>query len=46
MKISANCGGWGYEHIKAHIKPFMLRQGIPIKAVDAIIPMRILAYLE
>ena len=42
-------GGWGYEHILVNIKPFMLRQGIPIKSVDSMLyynPMRALAYLE
>ncbi len=42
-------GGWSYEHIKVNIKPFMLREGIPIKAVDTMIyynPMRAIAYLD
>ncbi len=42
-------GGWSYEHIKPNIKPFMLREGIPIKAVDTLIhynPMRAIAYLH
>jgi phosphotriesterase-related protein len=42
-------GGWSYEHIKLNIKPFMLREGIPIKAVDTMIyynPMRAIVYLD
>jgi len=42
-------GGWSYEHILVNIKPFMLRQGIPPKAVDTMIyynPMRVIAYLD
>jgi phosphotriesterase-related protein len=42
-------GGWGYEHIKLNIKPFMLREGIPPKAVDSMLyynPMRAIAYLD
>jgi phosphotriesterase-related protein len=41
-------GGWSYEHIITHIKPFMLRQGIPPKAIDTVLyynPMRAIAYL-
>ena len=40
-------GGWGYEHIKVNIKPFMLREGIPPKAVDSLLyynPARAIAY--
>ena len=41
-------GGWGYEHIIKHIKPFMLREGISQKAIDSMIyynPMEVIAYL-
>jgi phosphotriesterase-related protein len=42
-------GGWGYEHIIVNMKPFMLRAGIPPKAVDTMIyynPARVVAYLK
>lgn len=42
-------GGWGYEHIILNIKPFMIREGIPIKSIDTMIyynPMRAVAYLD
>jgi len=42
-------GGWGYEHIKVNIKPFMLREGIPVKSLDTMIyynPMRVMAYIN
>jgi phosphotriesterase-related protein len=42
-------GGWSYEHIQVNIKPFMLRKGLPPKAVDTIIyynPMRFIATLD
>ncbi len=42
-------GGWGYEHIIRNIKPFMLRNGIPPKAIDTMLyynPMRMIAYLD
>ena len=42
-------GGWSYEHIKLNVKPFMLREGIPLKAVDTMLyynPMRVIAYLD
>jgi phosphotriesterase-related protein len=41
-------GGWSYEHIKVNIRPFMLREGITVKAVDTMMyynPMRAIAYL-
>jgi phosphotriesterase-related protein len=42
-------GGWGYEHILVNIKPFMLRMGIPPKAIDTLLyynPARLMAYLD
>jgi phosphotriesterase-related protein len=42
-------GGWSYEHVIANIKPFMLREGIPPKAIDTMLcynPMRAIAYLR
>jgi phosphotriesterase-related protein len=42
-------GGWSYEHIILNMKPFMLREGIPVKSVDTMIyynPMRAIAYLD
>ncbi len=42
-------GGWGYEHILVNIKPFMLRMGIPPKAIDTMLyynPTRAIAYLD
>jgi Predicted metal-dependent hydrolase with the TIM-barrel fold len=47
--LTKKYGGWGYEHIIANIKPFMLRSGVPAKAVDSIIyynPARAVAYLD
>lgn len=41
-------GGWSYEHILVNIRPFMLREGIPLKAIDSLLyynPMRAIAYL-
>ena len=42
-------GGWGYEHILVNIKPFMLRMGVPPKAIDSLLyynPARAIAYLD
>ncbi len=42
-------GGWGYEHILVNIKPFMLRMGLPPKAIDTMLyynPARVMAYLD
>ena len=42
-------GGWGYEHILVNIKPFMLRMGLPPKAIDTMLyynPARLIAYLD
>jgi len=42
-------GGWGYEHILVNIKPFMLRMGLPPKAIDTLLyynPARLIAYLD
>jgi len=42
-------GGWGYEHVLVNIKPFMLRMGLPPKAIDTLLyynPARLIAYLD
>jgi phosphotriesterase-related protein len=42
-------GGWGYEHILVNVKPFMLRMGLPPKAIDTMLyynPARLIAYLD
>ena len=41
-------GGWGYEHLIVNVKPLMLREGLPPKAIDTMLyynPMRMVAYL-
>jgi len=42
-------GGWSYEHLIVNIKPLMLREGLPPKAIDTMMyynPMRVIAYLD
>ncbi len=38
----------GYEHLIVNVKPLMLREGLPPKAIDTMLyynPMRMVAYL-
>jgi phosphotriesterase-related protein len=42
-------GGWGYEHLIVNVKPLMLREGLPPKAIDTMLfynPMRAITYLD